>query len=276
MKVRFWGVRGSIPSPGPHTIRYGGNTTCIEVRCGNQRLVIDGGTGVRLLGDSMQGEEAVNLVFLMTHLHLDHVQGFPFFTPFLMPGNHFELYSALHNGSGLADVLDVLMTQPAFPISLEMFGADLRFAQLQPGDTLHFGLVRVHTALLNHPGGVTAYRFEFGGHSYVHCSDWEHPFDGQLDVELIDFIEGADLLSIDATYTEDEYHGRKGPSRKGWGHATHDAAIRHAAAAKVKQTLLFHHDPSRTDAQLDQIAQTQLVAHPTVRFVREGERIDVG
>ena len=273
--VKFWGVRGSVPAPGPDTVRYGGNTSCIEVRCGEERFVLDGGTGVRPLGDSLRGAEAARITFLMTHLHLDHVQGFPFFAPFLVPGYHFDLYSALHNGAGLEDVLSQLLSQPAFPISLDMFAADLTFRELQVGGTLDFGALRIRTTLLNHPGGVVGYRFEFGERSYVHCSDWEHPLDGSLDPVLVNFIQGADLLSIDAMYTEAEYLGRSGSSRKGWGHATHDAAIRHAEAEGVRQTLLFHHDPARTDAELDAIAATQLVGRPAIRFVREGEAFDL-
>jgi len=273
--VKFWGVRGSIPAPGQGTVRYGGNTTCIEVCCGAQRIILDGGTGVRLLGDAQRGAHRTEMTFLMTHLHLDHVQGFPFFAPFLFPGNRFELFSARHNGAGLEDVLRLLLTQPAFPISLDMFAADLIFRELTIGQALDFGPLRIRTALLNHPGGVVGYRFEFEGLAYAHCSDWEHPYDGSLDPVLLDLIRGADLLSIDATYTEDEYHGRVGNSRRGWGHATHDAAVRHAEAAGVRRTLLFHHDPSRTDGELDAIAATSLLDRPGIGFVREGEVVEL-
>src|SRR3569623_19141 len=118
--VKFWGVRGSIPSPGPETVRFGGNTTSIEVRCGDLCLAIDGGTGVRLYGDSLLRRQPVDVAFLMTHLHLDHVQGFPLFTPFLIPGNRFAIYSALHNGSSVQDVMGMLFAQPAFPVTMDM------------------------------------------------------------------------------------------------------------------------------------------------------------
>ena len=280
--VKYWGVRGSIPSPGAHTVRYGGNTTSLEIRCGDQLLAIDGGTGVRLLGDSLMSRMPIRATILMTHLHLDHVQGFPFFTPFLIPGNRFDIWSARHSqgnnkdGAGIEQMLGQLFNQPAFPISMDMLKAELHFHTLAPGDTLQFGDLTVKTALLHHPGGSVGYRFEYNGRSFAHCSDWEHPADGALDETLIELIRDVDLLSIDATYTEDEYEGRVGPSRRGWGHGTHTSALAHADAARVRNTLLFHHDPSRTDDQLDHVARTMLADRRDVRFVAEGQVFQVG
>lgn len=271
--VKFWGVRGSIPAPGPDTVRYGGNTTSIEIRCGDQCLALDGGTGVRLYGDSLLKRQPLDVTFLMTHLHLDHVQGFPFFSPFLLPGNRFAIYSALHNGSAVEDVMRMLFAQPAFPVTMDMLKADITFRRVLPGHDLHVGNVRIKTELLHHPGGVIGYRFEFGDKVFVHCSDWEHPADGSLDQALVELARGADVLSIDATYTDDEYYGRKGPAKHGWGHATHEEAIRHGRAAGARQILLFHHEPSRSDEAMDHIGATLLADKPDVRFIREGETI---
>lgn len=268
--VKYWGVRGSIPAPGPLTARYGGNTTSLEIQCGDRKFAIDGGTGVRLFGDNLLRNPRVPVTFFMTHLHLDHVQGFPFFTPFLIPGNSFEIYSALHSGHSVLEVMQSLLAQPAFPISMDLFKASLEFHQITPGDTLHFGGLTVHTALLHHPGGVVGYRFEFDGKVFVHCSDWEHPADGSLDPVILNLLKDADLVSIDATYTEDEYHGRQGPSRRGWGHATHDEAVRHAQAANVKRLLLFHHEPSRTDDALDSLQGETRVGPMVVDVAIEG------
>ncbi len=273
--VKYWGVRGSIPSPGAHTVRYGGNTTSLEIRCGEQLFAIDGGTGMRLFGDALMAEQPVRATILMSHLHLDHVQGFPFFAPFLMAGNRFDLWSAHHNGVGVADILRQLFNQPAFPISMDMLKAELNFHTFTPGDTLRFDDVTVKTALLHHPGGSVGYRMEYDGRCLAHCSDWEHPADG-LDPTLVDLVRDVDLLSIDATYTDDEYHGRVGPPRIGWGHATHTTALAHADAAHVRNTLLFHHDPARTDEQLDLIARTTLAQRRDVRFVAEGQVFQVG
>ncbi len=273
--VKYWGVRGSIPAPGADTVRYGGNTTCIEIRCGDLRFAIDGGTGVRLFGDALMRQLPVQVTFLMTHLHLDHVQGFPFFAPFLLPGNQFDVYSALHNGSAVEDVLRLLFAQPAFPVTMDMLKAEIAFRRISPGDEIRFGDVAIRTAWLEHPGGVVGYRIEYAGKVFVHCSDWEHPRDGSLDPVLLDLCRDADLVSIDATYTEDEYHGRKGPARYGWGHATHDQALRHCKAAGVKQILLFHHEPSRPDDALDAIAADIQQTMPNAQFVREGSRFEL-
>ena len=273
--VKYWGVRGSIPSPGAHTVRYGGNTTSLEVRCGSELLAIDGGTGIRLFGESLMAKAPVRATILMTHLHLDHVQGFPFFAPFLVPGNRFDIWSARHNGVGVEDIMRQLFNQPAFPISMDMLKADLNFHTLEHGDTLNVGDVAIKTTLLHHPGGSEGYRLEYDGRSFTHCSDWEHPADG-LDSALVELVRDTDLLSIDASYTEDEYHGRAGPPRRGWGHATHQQALDHAEAAQVRNTLLFHHEPGRTDDQLDGLTHTLLAARPNARFVAEGQVFQVG
>lgn len=274
--VKFWGTRGSIPAPGPDSVRYGGNTTCLEIRAGKRLFVIDGGTGARQFGDSLWPEGPLDATFLMTHLHLDHVQGFPFFGPFHGPNNRFELWSAEHSGMDLQGIMGRMFQQPAFPVTLDMLRAKLDFRRVTPGAPLEFGDLHVKSKMLRHPGGSVGYRLEFGGRVYAHCSDWEHPEDGSLDQDLLDLIAGADLLSIDATYTDDEYEGRKGPLRHGWGHSTHTIALQHADEAKVKNTLLFHHDPARTDDELDAIAATLLAGRSNVRFVREGEKFAVG
>lgn len=273
--VKYWGVRGSIPSPGIHTVRYGGNTTSLEIRCGDQLIAIDGGTGIRLLGESLMSAMPIQATILMTHLHLDHVQGFPFFAPFLVPGNRFDIWSAQHNGMGVADILRQLFNEPTFPISMKMLKAELHFHTLTPGDTLQFGDVTVRTALLHHPGGSVGYRIEYDGRSFGHCSDWEHPADG-IDDTLVELVREVDLVSVDATYTDDEYTGLSGPARRGWGHATHTTALAHADAAGVRNTLLFHHDPARTDDQLDAIAGGLLADRRDVRFVAEGQVFQVG
>ncbi len=271
---RYWGVRGSIPAPGPATARYGGNTTCIEVQVGDQLLCVDGGTGVRLYGSDLMTRLPVQVTFLMTHLHWDHVQGFPFFTPFLVPGNDFHIYSGHHNGGNILDVLKQLMAQPAFPISMDAFRSEVNFDFLEPGDALTFGDLTVRTMLLNHPGGVIGYRFEYGGKVFVHASDWEHPAEG-LDDEFVEFIRDADVLSVDATYTDDEYEGRSGPPRKGWGHATHEAALAHADAAGVKRTILFHHEQTRSDEALDALSAKLFGPDSPNSFAIEGERVDL-
>ncbi|HAN32836.1 MAG TPA: MBL fold metallo-hydrolase [Myxococcales bacterium] len=272
--LRYWGVRGSIPAPGPDTVRYGGNTTCIEVQAGDRLLCIDGGTGVRLYGQDLMKRLPVQVTFLMTHLHWDHVQGFPFFTPFLVPGNHFKIYSGHHNGGNIHGVLKQLMAQPAFPISMDAFQSEVGFSFIEPGDRIEMGDLKIDTMLLRHPGGVLGYRFEYRGKVFVHASDWEHPDEG-MDEEFIEFARDADILSVDATYTNEEYEGRCGPSRRGWGHASHEAAIAHADAAGVKRTVMCHHEQTRTDGGLDDIAARLFVGRSDLEFALEGRRIDL-
>ncbi len=274
-RVKFWGVRGSIPAPGAETARYGGNTTCLEVRAGDLRIAIDGGTGVRAFGNSLLEHMPVDVIFLMTHLHWDHVQGFPFFSPFLIPDNTFRILSAHHKGGNIYGVLKQLMAQPAFPISMDAFRAEMLFEFLEFGDVLQFGDLTVRTMLLNHPGDVVGYRFEFDGRAFVHASDWEHPGDGTLDEAFVDFIRGADVLSIDATYTEDEYDGKRGPPRRGWGHATHGECVRHGRAAGVRHIVLTHHEPARSDDELDAIKATVFKEDDDVSFSREGAEIEI-
>jgi phosphoribosyl 1,2-cyclic phosphodiesterase len=274
-RVKYWGVRGSIPAPGSETARYGGNTTCLEVRAGGQRVAIDGGTGVRAFGASLREHMPVDVVFLMTHLHWDHVQGFPFFSPFLIPGNRFRILSAHHKGGNIHGVLKQLMAQPAFPISMDAFRAEMSFEFMGFGDVLRFGDLTVRTMLLNHPGDVVGYRFEFDGRVFVHASDWEHPGDGTLDEPFVEFIRGADVLSIDATYTEDEYLGKRGPPRRGWGHATHGECVRHGRAAGVGHIVLTHHEPARSDDELDNIKATVFKDADDVTFSREGGEIEI-
>ena len=227
-------TRADLPTLGP-VVERGAHPVG---RYLGRQFAIDGGTGVRLYGDTLMRQLPIDMDVLMTHLHLDHVQGFPFFSPFLLKGNRFRVWSARHNGHTVIDVLKMLFAQPAFPVTMEMLQSDISFHEITPGQALEFGDVTVKTALLRHPGGVTGYRFEYQGKVFVHCSDWEHPEDRSLDPVLIELARDADVLSIDATYTEDEYAGRSGPSRKGWGHATHEEALRHGLAAGAKQVLL--------------------------------------
>ncbi len=273
--VKYWGTRGSIPSPGPETVRYGGNTTCLEIRCGNQLFVIDGGSGVRLLGEELNARGATKVTFLLSHLHGDHVTGFPFFAPFFRQNCQIELWSARHGGWSIEDTLHQLVVPPTFPITMALFPSEIAFRILEPGDALTFGDVTVRTVLLRHPGEAVGYRLEFDGRAFCHCADWEHPEDGLLDHGLVAFLRDADVVSLDATYTDDEYNGRVSPARRGWGHGTYGAAPRHADAARAKRTLLTPHQPGRTDAELDAIGEQLFAARRDVRIVRESETFEV-
>lgn len=275
--VRYWGVRGSIPSPGPDTVRYGGNTTCIEIQCGGERIIIDAGSGIRRLGNALAADGGpVRATFLFSHLHWDHIQGFPFFTPYFTPGNRFDIWAAERVGGSLLDVLRGQMAQPTFPISLDAMPAELIFHEISAGASFRVGEhVEVHTAGLNHPGGATAFRIEYRGRAFVHASDHEHQ--GAVPhAPLVALARGADAMCYDATYTDAEYSGADGQGgHEGWGHSTWQEAVRVAAAADVGRLILFHHDPSHTDATLDLIGAEAARARPGTVVAREGMEVDL-
>jgi phosphoribosyl 1,2-cyclic phosphodiesterase len=251
--VRFWGVRGSIPSPGPQTRRYGGNTPCVEMRVGDELLVFDLGTGARPLGDYLlsRGKPVQASVFL-SHYHYDHLQGLPFFTPIFVPQNAFTFYGSPRNGQSVKEILAGQMTQPYFPVTAEgVFRAQLHYHDIQPGEVLRIGPAQVRTVELNHPGGNLGYRVECDGRSVVYATDIEHSSD--TDERFYAFAKGADVLIYDSMYTEDEYCGKAGPPRTGWGHSTWQAAVQAANASQAKKLVLFHHDPGRDDAAITKL-----------------------
>ncbi|MCE9670426.1 MBL fold metallo-hydrolase [Myxococcus stipitatus] len=252
--VRFWGVRGSIPAPGPQTRRYGGNTPCVEIRCGDELLIFDLGSGARSLGDSLlaAGGEPVRGNIFITHYHYDHLQGLPFFAPIFVPSTELTINGPARNGRTTREILGGQMVPPYFPVTAEdTFRAKLTYRDLPEGESLQIGPAKVRWLELHHPGGNLGYRVECGGRSVVYATDVEHG--SELDSGLFEFSRGADLLIYDSMYTEDEYHGRAGPARTGWGHSTWQAAVAAANASKVKTLVLFHHDPGRDDASMDRL-----------------------
>ncbi len=256
INVRFFGVRGSIATSGQTTARYGGNTSCVLVEAGDRRICFDAGTGIRALGDEL-GPTNVDLDLFFSHLHWDHIQGFPFFTPAFVPGNHIRVHAVASDAApgGIGQILADQMKAPNFPVPLSIMQADLRFADIPPGDRIALGRggpVVSHTSV-DHPNGCVAYRVDYDGKSVVYATDLEHHGE-EPDAALVELARGADLLIYDAMYTPEEFEGDKGPSRHGWGHSTFDAGARVAEAAGVGQLCLFHHDPSHDDTFMDQLA----------------------
>lgn len=243
MNIRFWGVRGSIAVSGPDILRTGGNTSCVELEHEGERLVLDGGTGLRGLGDHL-GWRPVRLSLLFSHVHWDHIQGVPFFLPFFHPEAEVTLMGARRDSGGIEDALRRQMKPPQFPVGLDSFRARLAWRDVdrQPFEV---GPFRVTAVDLDHPDGVCAYRVEAGGRSVVYATDVEHG--AALDPRLVALSEGADLLVHDAQYTQAEYLGEGGPSRKGWGHSSWEQAVAVARTAGVARLALFHHDPRRGD-----------------------------
>ena len=279
--VRFWGVRGSIPTPGPGTILYGGNTSCVEVRADGEIIILDAGSGIRGLGLQLEEEfkgRPLNLTLLLTHTHWDHIQGFPFFAPAYNPKNRLTIlgYEGAHQG--LAQTMSGMMESPYFPVTLDELPAHVRIEELRD---LEFtvGRVRVKARFVNHPGICVGYRLETSGGSIAFIPDIE-PFhrlrsrvapgspghDASVefarheDHKLVEWLEDVDVLIMDAQYDVDEYQ-----SHLGWGHACVDDVVTLAVQARVKQLFLFHHDPSHDDKKI-----SRLVAHARQLAAQQG------
>ncbi len=251
MNVKFYGTRGSIATPGPDTVRYGGNTLCVDVRDSNTEVILDSGTGIRLLGNDMLKRLPIEVYLFLSHTHWDHIQGFPFFVPAYIPGNRIHIYGAEKVDTTLEDTLAGQMLYQYFPISLKQLGASIDFHDVKEGQTSEIGELTVKNAKLNHPfPGVFAYRIEnMGGKSIVYATDTEH-YDC-LDSRLLKLAGGADVLIYDSQYTPEEYKGKLS-----WGHSTGQKGIEIAKAAEAKRLVLYHHDPMHTDEDIDNILET--------------------
>ncbi len=261
MKVRFWGTRGSIAKPGPSTVRFGGNTSCVEVRSASgTMIVLDCGTGAHGLGQALvkSADQPLHGHILITHTHWDHIQGIPFFDPLFVPGNEWDIYAPRGLGSSLRDSLAGQMQYTYFPITLEELGAAIRYHDLVEG-TFEIGDIKVRTRYMNHPALTLGYRLEADGVSVVYACDHE-PHSRQYaqgtgkmseqDRRHIEFMRRADLVIHDAQYTTVEY-----TKKFGWGHTTVDCAVEMCRAAKVSRLALTHHDPLRHDDDVDTICQ---------------------
>jgi phosphoribosyl 1,2-cyclic phosphodiesterase len=266
MRIRFWGVRGSIATASPETTRVGGNTSCVEVLHGETRLILDAGTGLRALGAELEG--TIEAHILLSHFHWDHLQGFPFFAPAYRPGNRIEVYGPSFSALDTEAALRVQMQSPHFPVGLEAMRAALRFHSVTPGGSFRAGELEVRTLSVNHPNGCLAYRISSDAHSIVFATDLEHQGDATL---LERFCAGADVLIYDAQYTDEEY-----PRFRGWGHSTASEGVRIARAAGVGQLVLFHHDPSHDDWQVARIEAEARQQFAATVAAREGLTLDLG
>jgi len=272
VRLKFWGTRGSIPVPGPETLRYGGNTTCLELRADGEIIVLDAGSGIRPLGVALQKEfqaRPIKLSLLITHAHWDHIQGFPFFKPAYDPKNEIRIFGFDGAGATFREIMTEPMKSPFFPITMRELSAKMDINKLSEM-TLSLGKVDVHAAFVNHPGVCAGYRIFTSGGSVAFLPDHEpyefflHAARGkQMSPEqareiaadqhaaLVQFLRGSDILVLDAQYTDQEYK-----THVGWGHGSISSAVSLALEAEVQTLLLFHHDPSHDDEMVDAMVKS--------------------
>lgn len=266
MNVRFWGTRGGIAVPGLATLKYGGNTACVEVCCGPHRLILDAGTGLRPLGRALVADGVqVNADILLSHLHLDHIIGLGFFAPIYRRATRLRIRAGHTSTEELRQVLSSSLSAPFMPDLLDAARATIDIVAFQTGSalTLHPGL-EVATAALNHPGGTTGYRITWAGKSVAYLTDTEHT-PGSPDANVAALAKDADLLIYDTSFTDQELK-----TRRGWGHSTWQEGVRIANAAGAGRLVLFHHDSDRLDGDLDVIAADAAAARPGTVAASEG------
>lgn len=292
-RLRFWGVRGSIPTPGPSTVNFGGNTACVEIRSGEEVIVLDAGTGIRPLGSKLAAEfkgQALNLTLLISHTHWDHIQGFPFFAPAYNPKNKLRVLGYEGAQRGLEATLSSQMETPYFPITMSQMPGNIAVQELKEA-SFQIGNVAVESTFLNHPGVCVGYRLTTNAGSIAYLPDHEpfhrfqaHPKTGkpresdpddpcvqESEERLLEFVRGADVLILDSQYDETEYK-----QHVGWGHSCADDSVVLAVRAQVKQLFLFHHDPTHDDERVARITHRagelarQLGSSVNVQAAREG------
>ncbi|RWM96795.1 MAG: MBL fold metallo-hydrolase [Mesorhizobium sp.] len=267
--VRFWGVRGSISVSGPEFSRYGGNTSCIEMRCGKHMLLFDAGSGLGLAGRAFRASGVTDFELFFTHCHYDHIIGLPAFKPIYDRSVRVRLWSGhLAGRMTTRQMVDEFMRPPWFPAKLDICKASIDCRDFVSGDVLRprEGVV-VRTGSLNHPGGCIGYRVEWGGRIVAVITDTEHE-PGKLDQAVLDLIEDADLVIYDCTYTEDEMEDRRGN-----GHSTWQQGVKLCEAAGARGLGLFHHDPTRTDEQLDEIEKLAKARFAGAFAARDGQTL---
>src|SRR5262245_9220523 len=251
LTVRFWGTRGSVSAPGPAARQFGGDTACVEIASGPHAIIFDAGSGIRRLGFTLADRKIESADIFFSHCHYDHIIGLPFFSPLFDPIIQVTLWSGhLHGRMTTRQIVEEFMRSPFFPVRPEVFNPQTRYVDFIPGDTLRPpGGAAIRTGALNHADSAVGYRLESGGRVIAYITDHEHG-NPTADATVDRLISGADLLIIDATYTDAEY-----PSHRGWGHSTWQHATALCRQQHVKRLVLFHHRPRRSDRELAAIEQ---------------------
>jgi len=270
MQVRFWGVRGSTPTPQAENLRYGGNTSCVEVRINEHIYVFDCGTGFRNLGKHLQREFASRPMFahvFLSHFHWDHIQGIPFFTPLYDNPESCFFFHSSNRSRGLQNAIEDQMSDPYFPVDMTEMAAKRHFYKIEE-DRIDFDDCVIVTKWLNHPQGCLGFRMETKDKVFVYATDNE-PGSPQFDRNVRELAQGADILIYDAQYLPEEYEAK----RRGWGHSHWREAVNVVMESGAKELVLFHHDPDHDDACIDSIVQVARNYYPKVRAASEGMEI---
>ncbi len=250
MRIKFWGVRGSLPCPGGDHAVYGGNTSCVEIQCEEQTIIFDAGSGLRPCGDQLAKSTVKGVNIFLSHYHHDHIMGFPFFKPAYDSDFSLKVHGPTPQGmQSVNDALEAYLSDPFFPIGLDQVMPHVQFKTLTPSETIKLGDVMVNSTPLNHPGGAVGYRVQSGPLSVCYITDLEHT-PGDVNKKLISFIRGTDLLIYDSTYTDDEF-----PTHCGWGHSTWQEAVRLGHAGNAKHIAIYHHDPEHDDRFMNNIEE---------------------
>lgn len=268
LRIRFWGVRGSVCASGAPFREFGGHTPCVEVRCGERLFVIDAGTGLTALGAALDDNEPKDFDILFSHLHLDHISGLPFFKPALTPQRVIRTYCGNLGGASAREALDRIYAPPIFPVRLDQLPSRFEHVGFTAGETLRFADGRmVETHPLQHPNGATGYRIRHRGRSVCYISDIEHS-DRWPSADLVRFVEGADLVIYDGMFSEDEY-----PRCRGWGHSTWQKGVELCRAADAKALAIFHLHPAHDDDFLRAQEARLKATMPSAFVAREGEAL---
>ncbi|HEY0585764.1 MAG TPA: MBL fold metallo-hydrolase [Pseudoduganella sp.] len=253
MKFKFWGVRGSIPSPGPRTVRYGGNTTCIEVRSDDGTLIVlDAGTGLFPLAQALLAapHRPIEANLFISHSHWDHIHGLPFFSPLFVKGSRVRVHGAGDpaTGKGIEHVMGIQLQYSYFPVGEAQMDATIEYRTLAPGEAVDVGDARIRHVLMNHPVADLGYRIDCNGKSLFFTGDHEPPADAGHAAAIDALVRGVDVLVADCSYTRDEY-----PAKAGWGHGTFDSALALALRCGVRSLYCTHHEPTRSDDELEAV-----------------------
>jgi phosphoribosyl 1,2-cyclic phosphodiesterase len=271
MNLRFWGVRGSIPTPHADRLRYGGNTTCLEIDAHDEEevVLIDCGSGLRALGEELTHRRPIRRVhILMTHFHWDHIQGLPYFPPLFQRNVDIVFYST-HPPDRVRGLLQVQMADPFFPVPFASIPSNAEFRHVECGRPFTAGAFRMDAFPLRHPQGAVGFRLDLDGKVLVHASDHEYG-DAAVDAGIVRAARNVDMLIMDAQYTPEEY-----VAKVGWGHSSIAHATEAAHAADVSRLILFHHDPMHNDTFLDGMLERARQAYPSTDMAREGEVYEV-